>query len=709
MPVSRRRRHFREALESVFLQNDVDFEFIVTAPETIELPDDPRISQIVCDRKSALTQAFRSSTATFFAIVGANDILLPGAFRKLLNAFGDWRDAGMLHCCFFLIDGSGSASKESYRRLRDFFELQNTPGFDLRRELIVRGLFMSNFRVFRRAAINTCGGFDPQMADPEYDLTLKIADRFAIRQVPQYLYCRRKKNVHSRWNNFRAWRTRAANVMYLRRTKKVQFLMDWKYSAILSMLLASFRKARKFDPVLGSSHPPFRRSLRLQEHLIAFFDACYYSVFSSSFWSRLARISSKKQITSEKDSIAYYLWRFPVLSQTFIHRELDALRRSGVRVVIVAEGAESAENADAKARYFLQDTCYVNHKDHALVSAYRKYFWRTKPFTCFKILLFLITHHYARFKSLHKDRKVFMKALCLAGALKEQNVRRIHAPWGDETALVALLASRLLDLGYSVQVRAHELYRSHYQYGLKEKLVNADFVITNTVYNQLHLKPLANGNSRVLQIYNGVDLQNFCPPEDRPHQNPVRIVCTARLIEQKGIEYLLKSCSKLKEAGCRFRCQILGGPELSMYANYYLMLKKMHVQLALEETVVFAGELPFEAVLDSYRTADLFVLPSVIASDGSRDIIPNVLLEAMAMKLAVISTHVGGISEIVEDGISGLLVPPADEIALTKAIARLIDDPLLRKKLGENARKRVEQQFDILKNIAEYLRAFSSK
>lgn len=707
MAVSLRATHFREALASVLLQNDVDLELIVVSKEKMELPDDPRISQIIRNKECAVTRAFHASAAPFFAVVGCNDILLPGALCRVLTAFEGWPDAGMLHCCFFSIDGNGNASKERYRSLRDFFAFQNTPEFDLKRELIVRGLFMGPFRVYRRQAMNACGGPDPGIPDPEFDLAIKIADRFAIGLVPQYLCCKRMQRVRSRWRNLRAWQTRAANVMRLRRTGAVQFLMDWKYSAILSLLLQGFRKAWKWRPMMRGIRRRLRKSLHPRKLLAAAFSAFYYYVVSWSLWSRFTRIPSKPRISSEKGPIAYYLWRFPVLSQTFIHRELHALKRSGVPVVIVAEGAESAEKADAKARSLLQDTVYVNHGDVAKISSYRKYFWRARPFTCFKILLFLMTRNYSRFKSLHKDLKVFTKALCLAGALKEKNVQRIHAPWCDETALVALLASRLLNTPYSVQVRAHELYREHYQIGLKERLANADFVVTNTVYNQLHLNSLLDGKGKVLQIYNGVDLQNLCPPEGRPHHNPLRIVCTARLIEQKGIEYLLRSCSSLKNAGYRFRCEILGGPEPSLYANYYLMLKKMYKRLALEDTVVFAGEQPFEAVLDRYRTADLFVLPSVIATDGSRDIIPNVLLEAMAMKLAVISTHVGGIPEIVENEVSGLLVPPANDEALTRAIARLMDDPLLRKTLGVNARKRIEQRFDIEKNINEYLRAFT--
>ena len=102
----------------------------------------------------------------------------------------------------------------------------------------------------------------------------------------------------------------------------------------------------------------------------------------------------------------------------------------------------------------------------------------------------------------------------------------------------------------------------------------------------------------------------------------------------------------------------------------------------------------------------MFVLPAVIASDGRHDVTPNVLIEAMAMQLPVISTLSGGIAEIVEDGVSGLLVPPQDPAALAAALIRLIEDPSLCEQLGRHARARVEERFDITKNIAQYVALF---
>jgi colanic acid/amylovoran biosynthesis glycosyltransferase len=104
-------------------------------------------------------------------------------------------------------------------------------------------------------------------------------------------------------------------------------------------------------------------------------------------------------------------------------------------------------------------------------------------------------------------------------------------------------------------------------------------------------------------------------------------------------------------------------------------------------------------VLQKYGEADIFVLPSVVAPNGSGDVTPNALIEAMAMQLPVISTRSRGIPEIVEDGVSGILVPARNERALAEAIIRLADDKELRSRLGKNARKRVEERFDIHRNM----------
>ena len=99
----------------------------------------------------------------------------------------------------------------------------------------------------------------------------------------------------------------------------------------------------------------------------------------------------------------------------------------------------------------------------------------------------------------------------------------------------------------------------------------------------------------------------------------------------------------------------------------------------------------------------MFVLPCITGSDGDRDGIPNVILEALAMQLPVISTQHSGIPEVIKSGVNGLLVPPSDEEALAYAIARLIDDPFLRAQFGQLGRRTVTERFNSMQNVGHLL------
>ena len=136
-------------------------------------------------------------------------------------------------------------------------------------------------------------------------------------------------------------------------------------------------------------------------------------------------------------------------------------------------------------------------------------------------------------------------------------------------------------------------------------------------------------------------------------------------------------------------------------------MKKLHRKLRLVDSVEFLGPQPFKNVMEKYAAADIFVLPCVIARDGSRDITPNSLIEAMAMELPVLSTEVTGVPEIVENGVSGLLIQPNNVTALAEGLEKLMQDPKLRKKLGQAARKRVEERFNIKRNVVKRLKLFA--
>ncbi|MEO8576282.1 MAG: glycosyltransferase family 4 protein [Gemmatimonadales bacterium] len=412
---------------------------------------------------------------------------------------------------------------------------------------------------------------------------------------------------------------------------------------------------------------------------------------------------------SESPRVAYYIWHFPVLSQTFVRREVEALRRHGASIEVFADGAEDVELLDEGDRGLLTTTRYLLPIDRRLLFRYQRQFRRERPLAYFHVYLFIMSRRYGLTKKLRRDRTLFERTVYLAGHFRDAGIARVHSPWGDRSGFAAMLAAKLLGVPFSVQIRAHDLHDPAYHSALREMLPSADFVITNTQYNRPFIQALMKGSgTEIHTIYNGIKLSEFNPPaRSIANVAPVRILCVGRLIEQKGLTYLLDACALLRARNVPFTCDVIGGTEEPLYTEYWERLKERHRDLRLEGLVFFRGARAFAAIMDAYRAADIFVLPCVVARDGRRDITPNAVIEAMAMKLPVISTPITGVVEIVEHGTSGLLVPPENSVALADEIERLTRNRALATRLGENARKRVESRFDADKNVVERLRLFA--
>jgi glycosyltransferase involved in cell wall biosynthesis len=408
--------------------------------------------------------------------------------------------------------------------------------------------------------------------------------------------------------------------------------------------------------------------------------------------------------------IAYYIWHFPVLSQTFVRREIETLKTHGISIEVFAEEAEDVELLGKRDLDLIPSTRYVLPLDEEKLARYKREFQRERPILYRHVYLYIMSRRYGLSKLLGRDRALFEQAVYLAGLFRDAGITRVHSPWGDRAGFAAMLAAKLLEVPFSLQVRAHDLHDPNYHQALREMLSAADFVITNTVYNRPFIASLMKRRRIPIHtIYNGIDLSEFNPLE-RSHNlpRPARLLCVARLIEQKGLTYLLDACAILRDRGVLFTCEIIGGAEEPLYSDYWNRVQQKHRDLRLGDVVTFTGAKPFAEVLAAYRSADVFVLPCVIADDGRRDVTPNAIIEAMAMKVPVISTPVAGVSEIIEDGVSGSLVPAADASAVADQVERLINDKALAESIGNNARLRIESRFDAEKNVARRIELLTS-
>jgi colanic acid/amylovoran biosynthesis glycosyltransferase len=389
--------------------------------------------------------------------------------------------------------------------------------------------------------------------------------------------------------------------------------------------------------------------------------------------------------------VAYLIKMYPRFSETFILAELLELERQGARLQVFSlkkpdDGIFHADVARLRARVtYLPESPLLAPR--AFAAAHREVFgWDRRRYA--RALAAALRRR--RFTTL----KHFLQAGWIAVRLRAAGISHVHAHFASGPTAVALHLHRLTGISYSFTAHAKDIYiESVDRPELAKKLRSARFAVTVSDYNREHLSRLADG-SRIVRIYNGLDLERFSPNGAAPEEPPL-VLAVGRLIEKKGFADLVEACARLRDEGRRFRCRIVGkGPLRGA-------LGRRIAELGLEGIVELAGPLPREALLDLYPRASVVVAPSVVGADGNRDGLPTVLIEAMALGVPVVATDVTGIPELVEHGRTGLLVAQHDPAALAAAIGRLLDDRAGAAALAAAGRERVERRFDLRANVAQ--------
>jgi colanic acid/amylovoran biosynthesis glycosyltransferase len=378
--------------------------------------------------------------------------------------------------------------------------------------------------------------------------------------------------------------------------------------------------------------------------------------------------------------IAVLLKGYPRISETFIARELLALEERGFRLFLVS---------------LRHPTDKIRQDIHARIKApvlYLPEYLHQEPWRVWRALLACwrrpAFRHVLRvwLKDLFRDRtrnrvRRFGQALVLTRELPPDIVW-LYAHFLHTPASVARYAALLSGLPFSVSAHARDIWTSP-DWEKREKLAEARWTVTCTRRNAQHLRTLA-PRADVELLYHGVDVRRFAP--DRSDEvRPLTIMTVARCVPKKGLDVLLQALALLPDLAWR-HIHLGGGPLRDV-------LERQARSLGLAERIVWRGAVTQLEVAAMLGRADIFCMPSRVAEDGDQDGLPNVLLEAMSMGVAVVGSNTAAIPEAVSDGVNGLLVPPNDPAALAAALRRLANDPLLRARLGGEARTTVLQHF----------------
>jgi glycosyltransferase involved in cell wall biosynthesis len=291
-------------------------------------------------------------------------------------------------------------------------------------------------------------------------------------------------------------------------------------------------------------------------------------------------------------------------------------------------------------------------------------------------------------------------AVMVAQDVKERAIQHVHAHWATFPAHAAMVVSRLTDCTFSFTAHAHDIYAN--AYGLNRKISDAAFVATISELNRRILTQASRGAGHVEVVRCGVNLSQFPYRGTKSPQERFRIVAVGSLEEKKGHRYLIEACEKLRAQGQPIDCRIIGeGPERAS------LERLIHIS-QLEDRVTLLGAQSSVQVAAELSAADVFVMPSVVASNKLMEGIPVALMEAMAVGLPVIASHISGIPELVEDGVSGCLVPERDSKAIAEAIIEISTNGDFRARLGTEAREVISRQYDLSTNTRQLSDLFHS-
>ena len=402
---------------------------------------------------------------------------------------------------------------------------------------------------------------------------------------------------------------------------------------------------------------------------------------------------------SRRPSMAYLVSQYPTLSMIFVIREVLQLRERGFRIDVAsinspdrapAAMAEMERKEAERTYYVLQQGAVGAAMAHlkTLFSRPADYLrgwslvWRLGRFDLHRLFMSLA---------------YFSEALLVGQWMKRLGHEHLHVHLGSQAATVGLFTKTVFGCQFSITVHGpDEFYDAAGQY-LPEKIAAADFIVCISHFARSQLMKLSpHAHWHKLHVSRlGVDPAIF-EPVWRPHQadQAFEVLCVGRLTPAKGQHLLIEAVAQLRAQGRNVVLRLVGGgvDEAS--------LKQQAAQLALGEGVIFQGPVNQDHIRQFYAQAHCFSIPSF--AEG----IPVVLMEAMAMGIPCVTTHVNGIPELIQSGDTGLLVAPSDVEGLAAAMARLMDDPALCARISVAGRQQVVAHYHLGANADHLAKLF---
>lgn len=362
-------------------------------------------------------------------------------------------------------------------------------------------------------------------------------------------------------------------------------------------------------------------------------------------------------------AFAYIFKRFPMFAQTFVAREIEGLARHGVEPLIYSmqqpeDAARQEGFAALEARVRTLPSGMKLSADIMASGASAR----------------LPAGAFLSGRWLGRRARRRREALWLGPRLRAAGVRHVHTHFVGPSAATAWWLRRDFGITYSITAHANDFLSDDEEAPGRQALMReAEFVVAVSDFSRRLLMDNFSG-ARIVRVYNGMSLEGF--PERRPSDPPL-LVSVGRLVEKKGFADLIEVCRLLRAQGVEVRCKIIGDGPLEGD------LRSRISGAGLDGAVELAGPQAQPQIRAALAEASAFVLPCVEEKTGGMDILPTVIMEAMAARVPVVSTTLAGIPEMVVEGKTGFLVAPGDVAAAAAAVRALLGDPDKARAMGE--------------------------
>lgn len=404
--------------------------------------------------------------------------------------------------------------------------------------------------------------------------------------------------------------------------------------------------------------------------------------------------------------ILYIGSSLPCRSETFVYREIFALRKRGCETFAASVHMPEKNLGDEQLDLLAEEAyrIYAKLKSRFLFDVLQEMI--THPKDSIKTLLFCFSFAGSPFQKLTLSQrfKILFQAFAALGSAKwtrEKKIEHIHAHMAHVPTSIAMFLGRHLHLPFSFTGHAADLFCEASL--LKEKIARAAFVSCISLWHRRYYKSLSGVEWEKLPLIRcGIDIQAFhAGPKKEKQKRKLKITSIGRLVPKKGHEYLIKELDNFSSQNMDWECIIIGDGAEKQKLERMIDVSKSKSRIHL------LGPKSNKEIISILKNSDIFVLPCIVDGRGDRDGIPVSILEAMAACLPVISGDIPTIREAIENNVDGILVDPKVIGALWKSLALLAGSPEIRKNLGLKAREKIAREFSIDCSIDQLLSYFS--